>query len=57
MQKMSDAEAMLQDCKKRYAKLYDYERGFIDGLLELNDIGDMSYKQYEKLEQIWERIT
>lgn len=54
---MTDAEAMLIDCQKRYKKLYDYERGFIDSLSQMEDLGAMSYKQYEKLEKIWERIT
>lgn len=54
---MTDAEAMLEDCNKRYNKLNDWEQGFIDSLNQLTDSGNLSYKQYETLEKIWERVT
>lgn len=54
---MTDAEAMLQDCNRLHRKLNDWEQGFIDSLNQLTDVGNISYKQYETLERIWERIT
>jgi hypothetical protein len=51
-----ESELMLDDCRKLYARLNDYDRGFIDSLLELDDIGNISYGQYKLLENIWERI-
>lgn len=54
---MTDAELMLQDCLKRYKKLYDYEQGFIDSLAQMTDFGCLSHYQYETLEQIWDRVT
>lgn len=55
--KMTDAEEMLRDCSKRRAKLTEWEHGFIDSLLQMTDIGNMSHKQYAVLEEIWERVT
>lgn len=54
---MTDAEAMLADCNKRYKKLTEWEQGFIDSLNKFTDFGNLSYKQYETLEKIWEKIT
>lgn len=54
---MTDAGDMLDDCAKRYKKMNEWETGFIDSLLEMDDLGNMSVKQYETLEKIWERIT
>lgn len=54
---MTDAGDMLEDCVKRYKKLTDWEMRFVDSLLEFNDLADMSDKQYETLEKIWERVT
>ena len=54
---MTDVEAMLVDCDKRYPKLNDWEKGFIESLLRMDDLGNLSHSQYEKLEAIWERIT
>ena len=53
---MTDAEAMIQDCLKRYSKLNDWERGFIDGVSEMKG-DDLTLTQYESLEKIWDRIT
>lgn len=54
---MTDAEAMLEDCNKRYRKLTDWEKEFIDGLLRRKDNLRVSMTQYQKLEEIWERVT
>lgn len=53
---MTDAEAMLEDCIKRESKMNEWERGFIQSISEM-DIGNLSPKQYESLEKIWDRIT
>ncbi len=53
---MSDAEAMLEDCQKRESKLNEWERGFIQSISEI-DIENISPKQYETLENIWEKVT
>lgn len=54
---MTDAGDMIDDCSKRYKKLTEWEKGFIDSLLELDDLASISGKQYETLEKIWERVT
>ena len=54
---MTDSDAMLEDCNKRYSKLNDWERGFIDSLLDMPEIRSLSPAQYETLEKIWDRIT
>ena len=54
---MTDAEAMLNDCNKRYAKLRESERGFIDRLTRIGSLDDILPEVYERLEAIWERIT
>lgn len=54
---MTDAEAMLQDCNKRYSKLTNWECSFIDNLLERDRLDNLSPQQYQTLEEIWERIT
>ena len=54
---MTEAETMLEDCNKRESKMNEWERGFIQSLNEFDDIGNMSLKQYETLEKIWDRIT
>jgi hypothetical protein len=53
---MTDTEAMLEDCNKRYQKLSDWERSFIDKLFEI-PTSNIIEKQYETLEKIWDRIT
>ncbi len=54
---MDDNEAMIEDCLNRESRMTDWERGFIQSLGELNSIEDLSPKQLETLEKIWERIT
>lgn len=54
---MTDAEAMLEDCIKREIKLSEWESVFIQSLSEMADFGNLSHKQYQTLENIWERIT
>lgn len=54
---MTDAEVMLEDCMTHYHKLNDWQRGFINSINEIDDIGNMSFGQYKKLEKIWEKIT
>ena len=54
---MTDAEAMLEDCEKRESKLNEWERGFIQSLSEMDSFSNLSAKQYETLEEIWERVT
>lgn len=54
---MTDADAMLEDCLKRYHKLNEWERGFIDSLSEMGDLDDITINQYERLETIWEKVT
>jgi hypothetical protein len=51
---MTDAEAMIQDCIKRASKLTDWEHDFI---YTLSNLKNMTEKQYERLEKIWERVT
>lgn len=54
---MSDIDAMLLDCLKRLNKMNEWEQGFISALSAMDDKEDMSYKQYMKLEDIWEKVT
>lgn len=54
---MTDAEAMYRDCIKRHHKLNDWEQGFIDSLKLMDDFGNLSPKQYQTLEIIWEKVT
>lgn len=54
---MTDAEAMLEDCLKRYSKLNDYERGVIDTINDHVGIKNINHEQYNLLEKIWERVT
>lgn len=51
---MTDAEAMLEDCMKRHTKLTDYEMNFINSL---SKVQYLTVRQYEILENLWERIT
>jgi hypothetical protein len=49
---------MIDDCKKRESQLSAEERSFIDSIsrqLELNC--DLSFRQVEKLESIWDKVT
>jgi len=54
---MTDTEAMIDDCMKRETKMNGWEREFLQSLSELDDVNNITPKQYERLERIWERIT
>lgn len=51
---------MINDCKKRTAKLSEWEFDFIDSLSYIAKKDSpfrLSHKQSSRLEQIWERVT
>lgn len=50
---------MIEDCENREEKLSDWERGFIDSIKkQLEQPGkQLSERQAERLEAIWEKVT
>jgi len=50
--------AMLDDCQKRSEWLTEWERGFVGSLQQQIANGrQLSAKQIERLDNIWERVT
>lgn len=48
---------MLDDCEKRYVKLTEWEKQFVQSLSEQLGDWDLTDKQVKTLGDIWERIT
>jgi hypothetical protein len=50
---------MIEDCEARESKLSDWERGFIDSIKkQMEQPGfQLSPKQEERLEEIWNKVT
>ena len=53
---LEEIESMIDDCFKRDDKLTDWEGKFIDSISKI-ETKNLSPKQIERLEIIWERIT
>ena len=53
---MTDIEAMIEDCLNRAEKLNRWELGFVYNLKEKH-FDQISIKQYNELEKIWEKVT
>lgn len=49
-----EQKQMIQDCLNRETKMNDWELNFINDIM-FND--ELSPKQAEKLEAIWEKVT
>ena len=53
-----EVQQMIEDCQARESKLSEWEQGFIDSIdSQLGNGNGISEKQYEKLSDIWERVT
>ena len=49
---------LIEDCEKRESRLNSWEREFLDSIsVQLEDGRDLSEKQAERLDKIWERLT
>lgn len=49
---------MIEDCMNRESRLLDWETNFLESIeAQLAEKGELSEKQADKLETIWERIT
>ena len=49
---------LIEDCEKRESRLNSWEREFLDSIsVQLEDGRDLSEKQAERLDKIWERVT
>lgn len=51
---MDEINDMIEDCINRESKLSDWEIKFIDSI---QDKSYLTQKQYDKLSDIWDRIT
>lgn len=55
---MTEQEQMVEDCENGEQRLTDWERGFIDSIGKvLREGGELTEKQAEALERVWERAT
>ena len=53
-----DHPVMIHDCELRESKLSDWESSFIDSISrQLSQNSRLSFKQVERLDEIWERVT
>lgn len=49
---------LVRDCEMREERLSDWERGFVDSIRhKLEEGRDLTPKQIECLDQVWERVT
>ena len=48
---------MIEDCEKRQERLSEWELGFIDSIARQIQRKDLTQKQYETLEKVWEKAT
>lgn len=54
----SEHHVMIIDCENRESRLGDWDREFIDSIKRRLETGrDLTPKQAEKLDEIWERAT
>lgn len=55
---MDDHPQLIADCEARESQLTDWERSFLDSIQRQMTAGrDLSTKQSETLDRIWERVT
>lgn len=52
---LEEIRQMIIDCKNRKSKMSDWEYKFIFSLNE--NIKELSYKQIERIEEIWDKVT
>lgn len=48
---------MIEDCEKRQEHLSEWECNFIDSISRQIQKKDLTQKQYETLESVWEKAT
>lgn len=56
--RQAEIQQMIDDCLARESQLSQWEAEFIDSISNyFADNGDLTEKQYSKLEDIWEKVT
>ena len=57
-QDREEISTMIADCEARQNKMTEWEQNFIDSIdKQLGDGRELSVKQLETLESIWENVT